>query len=583
MGAGNSPGIAGRLGNAFVRRLMERHPDLFEGVPLENTWRGQLTGKAYDSHLGHGKNLISAKDGLPVALLFDFVDDFLLHCLTKAKLINALNKFMAFALEVGLLCNPAKVIPPSQQPKYCGFIFDTRGVPTLRIPEAKLSRALAMVEYVLTFKDSEFPRLSLVVVAGVLESMVDATPARIGHTFLRRLYDTIWDTEPPEGTSAKDRYYFMVTLAEHGWADLEWWRSALRSRISRPVRPSRTATLIATFGDGSGTGTGGTREALGADPAPMEMWMGTWKTAVHSFSSNWKELKTLELTLARELARNGGQSQHTTCFYFTDNIVTYYVVSGGSARSPSLQALLYRIKNLELELGCFLEVVHVPGTVIIEQGSDDLSRGLWLSQHRSYAAAPELIPSLLEAVSLRDGWEDTLRARLPFLRQFPCCSAIHWDSYWRAADIFDRVTIWNPPPEMAAHALHQLLSTWVERPRTTAAVILLPRILQRQWRRVSSYLRQVRSNGTIDEALSGTPQDPQDPQDPQALQDVPCADCFDLSDPTGPIYHRLPVVILYLPAHVPSLATPRLEQPPSAIPWKRRQWYLRKKDVLYRL
>jgi len=592
MGAGNSPGIAGRLGNAFIRRLTERHPDLFDGVPLDNSWRSQLADDSYDPKLGHGKNLISTKDGLAAALVFGFVDDFFLHSPTYEKLVAALDKFMDFALEVGLLCNPAKVIPPSQEVKYCGFIFDTRGVPMLRIPEAKLSRSLAMIEYFLTFKNGDVPRLSLVVITGVLESLVDATPARTGHTYLRRLYDTIWATEPPAGTSGKDVYYLMVQLDDHGWADLAWWRSALRSRISRPARPTKTATLIATFGDGSGTGTGGTREALGSDPTPLEMWMGTWSNSVHSFSSNWKELKTLELTLSRELARGDGIARHTTLFYFTDNMVTYYTVSGGSARSPTLQKLLYRIKDLELQLGCFLEVVHIPGTAIIAQGSDDLSRGLWLSQHRSYAPAPQLIPTLFQAVMFREGWEDRLRTMLPFLRHSPCCSAVHWDSPWRATDIFDRLTIWHPPPEMAAHALHQLLSTWVERPRTTSAVILIPRVFQRQWRRASSYLHQIRSNGTfycLESPEPSAPQDfnePDDPQGPQGPQDPQghsCADCFDLSDPTGPIHHPLPVVVLYLPPHVPSLADPRMEQPPSTVPWKRRRWYQRQKELLYRL
>jgi hypothetical protein len=44
------------------------------------------------------------------------------------------------------------------------------------------------------------------------------------------------------------------------------------------VRPHRTGTLIATFGDGSGTGTGGTDEMFvqGRDhDSPLEMWMDT--------------------------------------------------------------------------------------------------------------------------------------------------------------------------------------------------------------------------------------------------------------------------------------------------------------------
>jgi hypothetical protein len=38
------------------------------------------------------------------------------------------------ALAVGLLFNPKKVNPPMQEAKYCGFIYDTRAMPTIRIP-----------------------------------------------------------------------------------------------------------------------------------------------------------------------------------------------------------------------------------------------------------------------------------------------------------------------------------------------------------------------------------------------------------------------------------------------------------------
>ena len=40
------------------------------------------------------------------------------------------------------------------------------------------------------------------------------------------------------------------------------------------------------------------------------------------------------------------------------------------------------IKDLEEELGCHLDVVHVPGTLMIGQSTDGLSRGLWASAHQ---------------------------------------------------------------------------------------------------------------------------------------------------------------------------------------------------------
>ena len=117
----------------------------------------------------------------------------------------------------------------------------------------------------------------------------------------------------------------------------------------------------------------------------------------------------LQLTLHRESQREDTRSINTTVFYFTDKLVTYYVVNNGSARNPRLQALIYQ-KALEHSLGCFLEVVHIPGTTIIQQGSDDLSRGLWLSPHRNHIPIQQLLPALFDSVQLNTGWEASARS-----------------------------------------------------------------------------------------------------------------------------------------------------------------------------
>ena len=79
-------------------------------------------------------------DGLPAALVWGVIDDFKVHGPTKRKLITALNAFMEKALCLGLICQKVKLKAPAQVQKYCGFIYDTRGIPTLRIPEDKRSR-----------------------------------------------------------------------------------------------------------------------------------------------------------------------------------------------------------------------------------------------------------------------------------------------------------------------------------------------------------------------------------------------------------------------------------------------------------
>ena len=103
--------------------------------------------------------------------------------------------------------------------------------------------------------------------------------------------------------------------------------------------------------------------------------METWCRVIHSFTSNGHELWTLVHTLDHEVGGTG-QFHCSTLFYFTENLVTCYILASGSSSSVELQKLLQWLKYLELLLSLCLEVVHVPGLHMISQGTDGLSWGL---------------------------------------------------------------------------------------------------------------------------------------------------------------------------------------------------------------
>ena len=79
------------------------------------------------------------------------------------------------------------------------------------------------------------------------------------------------------------------------------------------------------------------------------------------------------------VAHSGQPPAGTTVFSFTDNLTTYWVATSGSSPLPCLHARIEVIRLLKMELDCCLQVVHVPGVVMIDQGTDDLSRGIWVS------------------------------------------------------------------------------------------------------------------------------------------------------------------------------------------------------------
>jgi hypothetical protein len=303
-----------------------------------------------------------------------------------------------------MLFNPTKGTPPSQAVKYCGFIYYSVGVPTLRIPENKRERTFAILDYALSKPGQEHSRLALRVVFGVLQSLVDATPSSLGQTFLQESYKVLYPAKDPLNDHFKFPdynvpedpraiFFTKVKLSRQSWDDLIWWQRALAGNVLfRPIRYDKAAMLSPTWGDGSGTGTGGT---IQVGMSSTIQWPGQWLPCVLSNSSNWKEAHTCLLTVQQLRRTHSLSLRGTTVFYFTDNTTTYYALRKGSSRIPSLHALVREIKLICLQMGCLLEPVHVPGTVMINQGTDGLSRGVWTRirlgqdcQHRRITLAP---------------------------------------------------------------------------------------------------------------------------------------------------------------------------------------------------
>jgi hypothetical protein len=288
---------------------------------------------------------------------------------------------------------------------------------------------------------------------------------------------------------------------------LEWWHEFLILNPGQTSRAGHMRTLGVTWGDGSGTGTGGTFEEVQHVNEPIiDTWMGTWGSHVSNFDSNWRELRTLLWTMERLnrkdrehdttgqvsfLEKSAKPSRGTveggTVFYFTDNLVTYYIVHNGSSTSSSLHALIRRIKILELRLKCRLEPIHVPGRLMILQGADGLSRGIWMSADhvlRSSVEESRLTLSATPFNNLLGAWAIRQAGLAP---NTPYNHITDTDA-WSWAQIGNLLTVWNPAPELAHQAITACLDLWVEQATTTSALFLIPRILQRDWGFLSKHV-----------------------------------------------------------------------------------------------
>lgn len=330
-------------------------------------------------------------------------------------------------------------------------------------------------------------------------------------------------------------FYSCVSLTDEEWLDLTWWENALMLGISVQSYSAQQGSLGVSYGDGSGSGTGGTIQILGHQgPCPtMEAWMGTWRPQVHSFSSNWKELRTLVHTLERELGGTGRLSQ-STLFYFTDNLVSYHIVSGGSSGSPELQKLLRRLKYLELCLSIRLEIVHIPGTHMIDQGTDGLSRGIRLGGGRFKRSPGDETRRIFEAVPAT--WSTIAWAKRCIALSSTCqhrsLSFMPSSEAWSFHQVNGRATLWFPAPEWAHQLLDAVVTAWTENPWNTEAFFVVPRVFQRDWGRVSKHIVELGHH-----AASTIPDYGPD-------TDIPC-------------------IMLHLPCYVRSLPSPRWMDAPS--------------------
>jgi hypothetical protein len=190
--------------------------------------------------------------------------------------------------------------------------------------------------------------------------------------------------------------------------------------------------------------------------------MGAWNGTVHSFTSNWRDPRTIVETLTREeivLYKLRGRM----VFYFTENEVTYNICKKGYSKTLSLHLLVQQLKALELALGCLLEVIHVPGTTMITQGIDGLRRGIWANDFntdlKSFAVEVFLLalppPSLTQwALSHIEIHEENA----------PWWNVETDTSFWEPKKMMHTNTFWVLSPDVAIQGFTAAIMAWVDPP-----------------------------------------------------------------------------------------------------------------------
>jgi hypothetical protein len=174
-------------------------------------------------------------------------------------------------------------------------------------------------------------------------------------------------------------------------------------------------------------------------------------------------------------------------FFFTDNEVTYNICKKVSSKTLSLHLLVQQLKALELALGCRLEVIHVPGTNMITQGTDGLSRGIWANgfntDFKSFAV--EVFLPALPYLSLTK-WAlnqiDILEEHTPWWN-------VETDtSLWEPHNFMHTNTFWVLSPGFSRQGFTAAIMAWEEPPWDSSHLFLLPRIQQRSFGCVNKHV-----------------------------------------------------------------------------------------------
>jgi hypothetical protein len=151
-----------------------------------------------------------------------------------------------------------------------------------------------------------------------------------------------------------------------------------------------------------------------------------------------------------------------------------------------------------------------------------VSRGVWCSAFQHLADQGKLTASIFAPLEP----DPTLIADIVYRHGLQADWMIcDWSQSWPSYKLFNRLSVWFPPPEIARKLITYLLKTWSEVPWSTSMLLFVPRVMSGFWFGLSKHIVELE---IIDPRFY-----------PLALP------------PALPI----PLVVLYIPAHMRSLPT----------------------------
>jgi hypothetical protein len=252
------------------------------------------------------------------------------------------------------------------------------------------------------------------------------------------------------------------------------------------VRSRNIVTVVYGFGDASGSGLGSTFTS----GSGFTYRIGVWGADDSSQSSNWKEFCNIVSALEEEA--ESGAISNSEVFVFTDNLTVKACCVRGTSSSPKLLALVIQLRALTTKYSLKINVFHVAGTRMIEQGTDGVSRGFLGGGVMAGESMSSFIPIHLGAVDRHPGVADWIKSwstvSIIELSPMGWFEAGHdimgWeqgrDGFFRPTLGRENVYLWAPPPFAADIAIAEMRKARIKR-QTSTHIFICPRLCSSFW------------------------------------------------------------------------------------------------------
>ena len=198
-------------------------------------------------------------------------------------------------------------------------------------------------------------------------------------------------------------------------------------------------------------------------------------------SSNFRELANIVMKI-EDLDREGRVNAKTEFFIFTDNVHAEAAFYRGSAKSPEVLHLMFRLHKILMKGVAFIHVVWVTGKRMIAQGSDGLSRSDLTSGVLRGSNMLDYVPLHLTAGERQPARIQRLLGDVlgPRLKEVVLMEPEQW---FTAPQDTNGVFVWQPPPCLADVAIYMLSEAWHIRP-WNVHVVLIPSLMSGKWRKM---------------------------------------------------------------------------------------------------